>query len=100
MGSGTRSRSSGLSTSKGAVWAERRRDRIQSYNDLIRAMLDFDDEDDVGQFQGQFEGMEELERVDDDEHEVVVRPGCRGRRWNSFIDDECGVSKRGREEDD
>ena len=45
MGSGAGSSSSGTSTSTAGVWAECRRDRIQSNKDLIRAMLDFDDED-------------------------------------------------------
>ena len=97
------SSSSGASTSTGGVWAERRRDRIQSKKDLIRAMLDFDDEDDEGEVRREFEGMQDLERVDeeeDGEDEDEVRPGCRGRRRNRFIDDECGVSKRGHEEDD
>ena len=44
--------------------------------------------------------MEELERAEEDEDEDEVRPGCRSRRRNRFIDDECCVSKRGREEDD
>ena len=38
--------------------------------------------------------MEELERAEEDEDEV--RPG---RRRNCFLDDEAGVSKRGREDD-
>ena len=108
MGSGAGSSSGGMSTSTGGAststggfWAERRRDRIQSNKDLIRAMLDFDDEDDEGEVRREFEGMEELERVEEDEEdEDEVRPGCRGRRRNRFLDDECGVSKRGREEDD
>ena len=47
--------------------------------------------------------MEELERAKEDgeeEDEDEVRPGCRGRLRNRFIDGERGVSKRGREEDD
>ena len=52
MGSGAGSSSVGASTSTGGartstcgVWAQPRRDRIQSIKDLIRAMIDFDDED-------------------------------------------------------
>ena len=103
MGSGADSSSGGASTSTGGVWAERRRDRIQSNKDLIRAMLDFDDEDDEGEVRREFEGMEELERADeeeDGEDEDELRPGCRGRRRCRFLDDEAGESKRGREEDD
>ena len=65
-------------------------------------MLDFDDEDDEGAVRREFEGMEELERAEDDREQhddVEVRPGCRGRRRNRFIDDEAGVSKRGLEDD-
>ena len=40
-------------------------------------MLDFDDEDDEGEFRREFQGMEELERVEEEEDEV--RPGGRGR---------------------
>ena len=65
-------------------------------------MLDFDDEDDGGEVLREFEGMEELERVDeeeDDEDEDEVSPGCRGLRRNRFNNDEAGESKRGREDD-
>ena len=64
-------------------------------------MLDIDDEEDEGEVRREFEGMEELERVEeeDDEDEDQVRPGCRGRRRNRFIKDEAGESKRGREDD-
>ena len=65
-------------------------------------MLDFDDEDDDGEVRREFEGMEELERADeeeDGEDEDEVRPGCRGRGRCRFLDDEAGESKRGREED-
>ena len=55
----------GASTSTGGVWAERRRDRIQSNKDLILAMLDFDEENDEGEVRREFEGMEELEGVDE-----------------------------------
>ena len=65
-GSGAGSNSGGASTSTGGVWAERRRDRIQSNKDLIRAMLDFDDDDDAGEARREFEGMEELERAEED----------------------------------
>ena len=91
--------STSTSTSTGGVWAERRRDRIQSNKDLIRAILDFDDEDDEGEVRREFQGMEELERVEE-EDEDEVRPGGCGRRRCRFLDDECGVSKRGREEED
>ena len=67
MGSGAGSSSSGASTSTGGaststggVWAERRRDRIQSKKDLIRAMLDFDDEDDEGRFAASSRGWRSL----------------------------------------
>ena len=65
-------------------------------------MLDFDDEDDEGEVRREFEEMEDLERVDEEEgeDEDEVRPGGRGRRRCRFLDDECGVSKRGREEED
>ena len=59
-------------------------------------MLDFDDEDDEGEGRREFEGMEELERVEEDDDEV--RPGCRCRRRGRFLDNEAGVSKSGREE--
>ena len=65
-------------------------------------MLDFDDEDDEGG-RREFDGIEELERAEEDgeeEDEDEVRPGCRGRPRNRFIDDEAGVWKMGREEDD
>ena len=100
MGAGARSSSGGESTSTGGVWAERRRDRIQGNKDLIRAMLDFDAEDDEGEVRREFEGMEELERVEQEEDdEYEVRPGCRGHRRNHLINDECGESKRGSEDD-
>ena len=70
MGTGAGSTTTGgASTSTGGVWAERRRDRIQSNKDLIRAMLDFDEEDDEGEVRREFEGVEELERVDEEEGE-------------------------------
>ena len=50
----------------------------------------------------EFDGIEELERAEEDgeeEDEDEVRPGCRGRRRNRFIDAEAGVSKRGFEDD-
>ena len=97
--SGTSTSTGGASTSTGGVWAEKRRDRIQSKKDLIRTMLDLDDEDDEGEVRVEFEGMEEMERVEvEDEDEV--RPGCRCRPRNRFLDEECGESKRGREEED
>ena len=61
--SGAGSSSGGASTSTGGVSAERRREHIQSNKDLIRAMLDFDDEDDEGEVRREFQGMDELERV-------------------------------------
>ena len=62
-------------------------------------MLDFDDEDDEGELRREFEGMEEFERVEEEEDEDEVRPGCRSRRRNRFLDDEAGERKRGREDD-
>ena len=63
-------------------------------------MLYFDDEDDEGEVRREFQGMEELERVEEDEDEDAVRPGGRGRRRCRFLDDEAGESKRGREEEE
>ena len=63
-------------------------------------MLDFDDEDDEGEVRREFACTEELARVEEEEDEDEVRPGGRGRRRCRFLDDECGVSKRGREEED
>ena len=64
-------------------------------------MLDFDDEDDEGEVRREFQGMEELERVEEEvEDEDEVRPRGRGRRRCRFLDDEAGESKRGREEQD
>ena len=64
-------------------------------------MLDFDDEEDEGEVRREFEGMEEVEMLEenDDEDEDEVLPGCRGRRRNRIINDVCGESKRGREDD-
>ena len=62
-------------------------------------MLDFVDEDDEGEVRREFDGMEELERVAEEEDEDEVRPGCRARRQNRFLDDEAGETKRGREDD-
>ena len=58
-------------------------------------MLDFDEDDDEGEVRREFEGMEELERVqEDEEDDIEVRPGCHPRRRNRFINDEAGQSKR------
>ena len=84
---------------EGWVSAERSPDRMQSNKDLIRAMLDFDDEDDEREVSGEFEGNEELERVEE-EDEDELRTGGRGPRRCRFLDDEAGVSKRGLEEED
>ena len=62
-------------------------------------MLDFDDEDDEGEVRLEFQGMEELERVEEEDDEDEVRPSGRGRRRCRFLDDEAGESKRGREDD-
>ena len=63
-------------------------------------MLDFDDEDDEGEVRREFQGMEELERVEEEVDEDEVRPGGGGRRRCRFLADEAGESKRGREEED
>ena len=65
VGSGAPSSSGAARTSTGAVWAERRRDRIQSNKDLILAMLDFDHDDDEGEVRRDIEGMEELDRPEE-----------------------------------
>ena len=64
------------------------------------AMLDFECEDDEGEVRREFEGMEELGRVEGDGENQEVQRSRRGCRRNAFIDDECGVSKRGRDDDD
>ena len=107
MGSGAASSSSGASTSTGGaitstggVWAGRRRDRIQSYKDLIRSMLEFDDEDEEGRVRWEFEWIEELERAEEDkEDEDKLSPRCCGPRRNRCFDTEAGASKWVPEED-
>ena len=65
------------------------------------SILDFEHEDDEWEVRREFEQME-LERAveEDGEDEHEVDPGRRGRRTNSFIENECGVSKIGRDADD
>ena len=66
-------------------------------------MLDFEEEDAEREGRREFEGLEELEELEqaeDEEHEDEVRPACRARRQNRFLDGEACVSKRGREADD
>ena len=55
-------------------------------------MLDFEDEDDEGEVRREFEGLEEMRRVEehDGEDEDEGQPSRRGRRPNGFIDHECG----------
>ena len=63
---------------------------METAQELVRQSLRTDDDD----------GMEGDEQdADDGMEEEEVRPGKR-RRPNPFIDDECGVSKIGREEDE
>ena len=64
---------------------------MEEARELVRLSLwsDDEDEEEVGlEGGGEDDGMEE-----------EVRPGRRRHR-NPFIDDECGVSKRGREDDE
>ena len=62
---------------------------MEMARELVRQSLWSDDEDD---------GMEgDGEEDDGMDEEEEVRPGRRRRR-NRFIDDEAGVSKRGRED--
>ena len=59
----------------GGVWTARRRDRIHIKKDLIRAMLDLDNEADEWDIPREVEGMEELERAEEDEEdEEEIRP--------------------------
>ena len=59
---GPRNSTGGPSTSMGGVWFERRRTRIQSNKDLIRAIRYIDDEEDVRDVQRDFDWIEGLER--------------------------------------
>ena len=72
----------------------RRRERIQSSNDLIWAMVDFDVEPDEGAMRREFEGMQHMawaeEEVEEDGADEV-HPVRRALRGNTFINDECGV---------
>ena len=78
------------STSTDGVWWARRWDRI-------RAMLDFDDEDDEGEVRREFQWMGELGRAEEDEQdEHDVQPGRRDRPLNAVIDDECGLEEMAR----
>ena len=76
------------------IWEKRRKKRVEEARELVRLSLwsDDEDEEEVG-----LEGGGEEE--DDGMEEEEVRPGRRRHR-NPFIDDECGVSKRGREDDE
>ena len=63
---------------------------MEEARELVRQSLWSDEED----------GLEGDGEVDDGmEEEEEVRPGRRRHR-NPFIDDEAGVSKRGREDDE
>ena len=93
-------RSGRASTSRGGGWAEIRRERIVITKDLIRAMLEFDEEDAAGEVCRELGGMDELERAEDgEEEEDEVGISSSVRRRNHFIDDHCRVSKSGREDD-
>ena len=64
---------------------------MEEARELVRQSLWSDEEDGLeGDGEEEGDGMEEEEEV---------RPGRRRHR-NPFIDDECGVSKRGREDDE
>ena len=67
---------------------------MEEARELVRLSLWSDDE---GEEDGLEAGGEEAD--DGMEEEEEVRPGRRRHR-NPFIDDECGVSKRGREDDE
>ena len=54
------------STSTGVLIAERRRDRIAFSKYFVRAMLYFEVEDKEWEVRRDFEGIEELERVEED----------------------------------
>ena len=62
---------------------------MEEARELVRQSL-WSDEEDGLEGDGEDDGMEEEEEV---------RPGRRRHR-NPFIDDEAGVSKRGREDDE
>ena len=65
---------------------------MEEARELVRQSLWSDDE-------GEEDGLEGDGKEDDGmEEEEEVRPGRRRHR-NPFIDDECGVSKRGREDE-
>ena len=66
---------------------------METARELVRQSLWSDDEDEGHAMEG---GGEQDDGMDEEEE---VRHGRRRRR-NPFIDDECGVSKRGREEDE
>ena len=81
--------------------AKRRPDRIQCSTDLPRALVAVAHEED------EWEGRREVERMDevaqpaqDSEEEDELDPGLRGHRPIFFIEHECGLSKRGHEDDD
>ena len=82
--------SSGSTSRPPNIWEKRRKKRVETARELVRQSLWSDDEDDGMEGDGEDDGMEE---------ENEVRPGRRRGR-NPFIDDECGVSKRGREDDE
>ena len=64
---------------------------MEEARELVRQSLWSDEQDGLeGGGEAEEDGMEEEEQV---------RPGRR-RHHNPFIDDECGVSKRGREDDE
>ena len=75
------------------IWEKRRKKRVEEARELVRQSLWSDDE-------GEEDGLEGGgEEEDDGMVEEEVRPGRRRHR-NPFIDDEAGVSKRGREDDE
>ena len=69
---------------------------MEEARELVRLSLWSDDEAEEVGLEG---GGEEEEDDGMEEEEEEVRPGRRRHR-NPFIDDECGVSKRGREDDE
>ena len=82
------------------LWPDLSWNRIQCSRPFIRALLEFEEEDEE-EVRGEFEGLEQLEMAEEDEdREDKLQPGRRVQRGHRFSSHECGVSKRGRNEDD